>query len=303
MKTQFCPICGPKTAKIPLYSQNFKSSHLNKKVFSARRLPDRLRYKTVRCGNCGLVYADSILEANKLAKLYKNSLLTYQGQIDDLTKTYGHYLRSLEKFDVNKNSLLEIGCGNGFFFLEAKRQGYRKVSGVEPSLDAIKKAPKSVQKQIKNTMFNRKLFKKNSFDVICFFQTFDHVLNPNKFLKDCHYLLKPGGLILAINHNVESLQAKILKEKSPIIDIEHSYLYSKVTMPLIFKKNKFNVLKVSSTFNIYSLDYLFHLLPLSEKLKLRLISIVNKSILKELKLKLWLGNLLLIAQKPKSQGN
>ncbi|MFH2061642.1 MAG: class I SAM-dependent methyltransferase [Candidatus Beckwithbacteria bacterium] len=296
MKIQFCPICGPKATKKTLYSQNFKLSQLSKKIFSARRLPDRLRYKTVQCHNCGLIYADSILETDKLAKLYKNSLLTYQDQILDLTKTYGYYLHSLENFNVNKNSLLEIGCGNGFFLLEAKRQGYRKVKGVEPSLDAIKKTPNSIKKEIKNTMFSRKLFKKNSFDVICFFQTFDHILNPNQFLKDCHYLLKSGGVILAINHNVESLQAKILKEKSPIIDIEHSYLYSPSTMSLIFKKNKFNVLQIKSTYNIYSLGYLFHLLPLPEKIKSFLTNLVKNSYLRKLKLKLKLGNLILIAK-------
>ncbi len=297
MKKQFCPICGPQVEKIPLYPQNFKISQLNKKIFSARRLPDRLHYKTVKCQNCGLVFADAVLDNNQLTKLYQASTLTYQDQIPDLAKTYGYYLKKLEKFKVKKNRLLEIGCGNGFFLLEAKKQGYKQVWGVEPSLDAIKKAPKSLQKTIKNSMFHQKLFAANSFDVICFFQTFDHILDPNKFLKDCYYLLKPSGLILAINHNIESFQAKILKEKSPIIDIEHSYLYSKKTMPLIFEKNKFEVLQVNSTFNLYSPDYLLHLLPLPNKLKTNLITLINNFHLKNIKLKLKLGNLILIAKK------
>jgi len=297
MKKLFCAICGPKADKKLLYQRNFELNQINKKVFSARRLPDRLHCKTVQCQNCGLVFADSILKTNQLAKLYKASLLTYQNQTPDLSKTYRHYLKKLEKFKVKKNKLLEIGCANGFFFLEAKKQGYKQVWGVEPSLDAFNKAPKQIQKRIKNTMFSKKLFKKNYFDVICFFQTFDHIFNPNLFLKDCYHLLKPGGLILAINHNVNSLQSKILKDKSPIIDIEHPYLYSQKTMRSIFEKNKFQVLKTSSTFNIYSLHYIIHLLPLPLKFKSTIFSFVKSLNLDNIKLKLKLGNLILIARK------
>jgi len=267
MKNQTCPICGPKANKKLLYSQNFKPSQLNLKVFSARRLPDRLHYKTVKCKTCSLTYADSILNKSLLSKLYKQSLFTYKNQIQDLTKTYGYYLKKLEDFNASKADLLEIGCGNGFLLLEAKQQGYQKVFGVEPSSDAVKKAPKKIKKHIKKAMFGKKLFPKNSFDVICFFQTFDHISNPNKFLKDCYHLLKPGGLILAINHNIDSFQSKVLKDKSPIIDIEHPFLYNPKTFKQIFQKNKFKVLKVKPTFNIYSLDYLFHLLPLPKKNK------------------------------------
>lgn len=289
MKTQFCPICGPQAAKKELYPQNFKLSQINPKIFSARRLPDRLHYRIVKCNQCGLVYSDPVLNQDQISQLYNQSLFTYKDRVNDLTKTYGYYLRQLGKYKVKKNQLLEIGCGNGFFLSEAKQQGYQLVWGVEPSQDAINQAPVGLKKYIKHAVFNQKLFAKNSFDVICFFQTFDHIGEPNQFLNDCHYYLKLGGLILAINHNVDSLQSKILKEHSPIIDIEHTYLYNLKTMRLIFQKNKFQVVKTGSTFNIYPLDYLFHLLSLPKKITPKI----------RLKLKLWLGNLMIVARKNK----
>lgn len=272
MKKQFCPLCGPKTPNKVIYQQNFRSDQINKKVFSARRRPDRLHYKMVKCLGCGLVYADSILEPKKINQLYCKSLFTYESRVDDLSRTYGYYLEKLEGFQVNKDRLLEVGCGNGFLLLKAKEQGYKEVWGVEPSLEAVNKAVEDIKQRIKNTVFKKSLFPKYFFDVICFMQTFDHIYNPNKFLQDCCYLLKPGGLILAINHNVDAFQAKILKERSPIIDVEHPFLYSMKTMSLIFKKNKFEVLKLEPIFNIYSINYLF------------------------LKLKLKLGNLMIIAR-------
>lgn len=289
MKTQFCPICGPRVVKKQLYRQNFILSQITARVFSARRRPDRIHYRLVRCGRCGLVFSDPVLPLSQLTSLYRESRFTYSGHVADLTKTYGYYLRYLEKYGVIKDRLLEIGCGNGFMLLEAKRQGYREVWGVEPSGDAVRQAPETIRPYIKQTVFRPKLFSKNYFDAVCFFQTFDHISQPNNFLKACFDLLKPGGLILAFNHNVESLQAKLLKEKSPIIDVEHTYLYSPATMRLIFKKNKFQVLRIGPSFNIYPIDYLWQLLSAPKWLKPPF----------NFKLKLPIGNLFLAARKPK----
>lgn len=272
MITQFCPLCGPKAKKKELYSQNFKFSQINPQVFSARRSPDRLHYRIVQCHQCGLVFSDPILAPAKISHLYNQSFFTYKNRIKDLTLTYGYYLKQLEKYGVKKAKLLEIGCGNGFFLAEAKKQGYQSVWGVEPSQDAIEQASKKLQSFIRHSVFKPKLFPRNYFDVICFFQTFDHISQPNQFLTICNDYLRPGGLILAINHNVEAFQAKILRSFSPIIDIEHTYLYSLVTMPLIFQANKFQVLKSGPIFNYLPFNFV--------------------------KLKLWLGNLMLVAQKP-----
>lgn len=284
MKTQFCPLCGPKKKKQLLYRQNFKLSQINSEVFSARRKPDRLHYQMVRCSGCGLVYSDPILPSDQINRLYQKSRFTYTDRSADLVKTYGYYLKQLDRHKTKKNRLLEIGCGNGFFLQEARRQGYRQVWGVEPSRQAAGLAPDWLKQKIKITVFKPNLFPKNYFDVICFFQTFDHIIDPNRFLKECYRILKPGGLVLAINHNVESLPAKLLRSYSPIIDVEHAYLYSLKTMQLIFAKHGFQVLKTAPSFNYYPLDYLAHLLSLPF---FRL----------PFKFKFWLGNLHLIARK------
>ena len=57
--------------------------------------------------------------------------------------------------------------------------------------------------------------------MISVFQTFDHIPNPNDFLQDCLKILKKDGIIIAINHNIDSISHRILKERSPIIDIGH----------------------------------------------------------------------------------
>ena len=294
---QLCAICGKGAPRKVLYKQNFDLKDANENTFSARRLPDGIHYRILKCINCDLVYSSPILPEARLKKLYKESKITYGEQIQDLTKTYGHYLRELEKYGVVKGKLLEIGCGNGFFLVEAKKQGYKEVYGVEPSREAIKKAPREVANKIKNDLFNKKLFSRDFFDVICFFQTFDHISSPNEFLKNCFNILKPGGFVLAFNHNVSSIQALVLGEKSPIIDIEHTYLYNPKTMRMIFEKNKFQVISLLPSFNIYSLNYLIHLVPLPRKIKNFLLSFLKSIGVSKLKLRLRIGNMVLYAKK------
>ena len=55
-----CPICGTAGNAAELYPANFAPRDLNPAIFSARRLPDRLRYRLVRCNDCRLVRSDPV---------------------------------------------------------------------------------------------------------------------------------------------------------------------------------------------------------------------------------------------------
>ncbi len=300
MKKTECAVCQKKSSVKLLYSQNFKLKDINESIFSARRLPDGIHYRIVKCRQCGLVFSDPILSETALGRLYRESKFTYGEQIADLTKTYGFYLKELEKYEVVKGRLLEIGCGNGFLLAEAKKQGYREVYGVEPSWEAIRKAPMKIRKIIKSSIFKKGLFPRNYFDIICFFQTFDHISNPNKFLINCYRMLKPGGYILALNHNVDSFQAFVLGEKSPIFDIEHTYLYNSKTTRIIFEKNNFQTISLKPATNINPFSYLVHLMPLPNVVKKYTLFILEKLGISNLKFKMRIGNLIIIARKPVS---
>ncbi|MDH7475884.1 MAG: class I SAM-dependent methyltransferase [Microgenomates group bacterium] len=296
MRIQKCAICEKNNYQI-LYRENIPPDKINEKVFSARRLPDKIHYQIVQCQNCGLVYSNPIFSLDKIKNLYRKSYVAYEESLENLKKTYGHYLRQLENFAPKKNRLLDIGCGNGFFLEEALNQGYKEVFGVEPGKKSVLKAKPQIRKNIKIDFFHASLFPKNFFDVITCFQTLDHIPDPNTFLKDCRWVLKKGGLMLFINHDVGHIVNRFLGEKSPIIDIEHTYLFDKKTIKKIFEKHHFKVLKVGSATNIHNLGYWIKLFPLANFLKLGLINILKKTSLDTLKIKLAVGNLVVFARK------
>lgn len=293
-----CPICNTENKATQIYPENFDLEALTPDTFSARRLPDQIHYRIVKCNNCKLVRSDPVMQIEILNQLYSDSSFNYDDQIDNLKFTYGKYLAKINSSKKDKGSLLEIGCGNGFFLEEAIRSGYSDVRGVEPSKIAIGKANERLRKHIICDIMRPGLFHPGSFDLVCMFQVLDHVPDPCSLIKECWNVLKPGGSILIINHNIDAISSKMLKEKSPIIDIEHTYLFSPKTISKLLKDCNFSVKKQGLVYNRYSIPYLLKLLPLNKMMKQTLLSLFN-NFLRYISLSVPLGNMYLIAQKGK----
>jgi len=293
-----CAICQTLGNTSELYPANFDIHSINPEIFSARRLPDRLHYRLVRCNQCGLVRSDPVAPPHVLAGLYKQSAFTYTREVENIKQTYGRYLTRLTKYGVQKNELLEIGCGNGFFLEEALAQGYLNVRGIEPSERSVLEARSDVRQNIVCDVMHPGIFKSEQFDVICLFQVLDHLFDPGSLLDECFNILKPGGLILCLNHNIESWSAKLLKELSPIIDIEHTFLYSPATLSRLFQNHGSISRQVAPVYNIYAASYLAHLLPLPTSIKTPILNFLNKSFFGKITLSVPLGNIYIVAQKP-----
>jgi SAM-dependent methyltransferase len=293
-----CAICDTEGNATEVYPANFDQAALNPEIFSARRLPDRIHYRMVRCHTCGLVRSDPVAETALLARLYAESTFDYGTEVDNLKWTYGRYLAKLGKHGARKDSLLEIGCGNGFFLEEAAAQGYRKVTGVEPSSDAVAGAERSIRSNLVCDIMRPGLFAPETFDVICMFQVFDHIPNPVELLEECRRVLKPGGVVLCLNHNIDSVSARLFKERSPIIDIEHTYLYSPATLGKLFTAHGFEVTETGSVSNTYSATYLARLVPLPPAVKTPMLRFLEQHSVGRTRLSVALGNLYLIAGKP-----
>ncbi len=292
-----CALCKTEGNASELYPPNFDLGAFNPEVFSARRLPDRIHYRLVRCNACGLVRSDPVADPQTLAQLYAQSSFDYSSELGALRQTYGKYLARLQRLGAKKGSLLEIGCGNGFFLEEALAQGYRSVRGVEPSADAVSRASPAVREFIVCDIARPGLFEPEQFDVICIFQVFDHIADPNTLLEECFRILKHGGLLLIFNHNIEAFSARLLGERSPIIDIEHTYLYSPATLSRLARSHGFEIAHAGPVFNTYSLAYLTRLLPFPAGLKRRVLAALNATPLARIQLPAPLGNAQVVARK------
>ena len=294
-----CPLCLSLEDYEVLYPKNFEEADLSADVYSARKIPDRIHYQIVRCHRDGMVRSNPVPEESFINELYKQSKFTYEHETEHLVTTYLAALEPVLRQLPKAARILEVGCGNGFLLKALCEKGYGNVCGVEPSIEAAAKSDPLVRDKITVDVLGPATFKSGTFDLICFFQVLEHMRDPNDFLKICHDLLVPGGFVVAFNHDVESLQARILRERSPIIDIGHYSLFSKVTMEKIFMRNHFQTVKTDSPLNVVSLRHMIWLVPFLNRIKAKFLGAhggVLGSLL-NLRLRVRLGNLRLIAVK------
>ncbi len=290
-----CAICGSEGKADEVYAANVEPDMLDDAVFSARRPPDGIHFRMVRCRTCGLLRSDPIVPAEHLARLYAGSHFD-ESEVPNLRRTYGRVLTELDQYGARKDALLELGSGTGFFLAEARANGYRRTVGVEPSLEAAARADRIAGVETVRDVMRDGLFTPDSFDVVCIFQTLDHLPDPASVLDECRRVLRPGGLVLAFNHDTAAPSARLLGERSPIVDVEHTYLYDPRTMRRLFESRGYEVCAVGSVRNLISLRYLIHLVPLPGPLKA-----LARTLLEPIGgLRLWvpLGNLRLIARRP-----
>lgn len=293
-----CAICENKQKIIELYPETINFEKVNAETFSARRTPDRMHFRLVKCTNCDLIFSNPILGRHKIDNLYKKSSFSYIDESKYLKKTYLSYLeKALVGLDKSKLKLLDIGCGNGFFLEEVKNFGVKSVYGVEPSKAAVEKASKNLKKNIKNDILKPNLFKNNFFDVICCFHTLDHITNPNSFLKICFKLLKKDGIILFVVHNTDGLSVKVFGEKSAIFDIEHIYLFNPKSLSTIFAKNGFKIIDIFDIKNRYPISYWTRMVPIPTPLKYLFLKILEVTNIGKVPLAIKPGNIGIIARK------
>lgn len=291
-----CPICEKKSHNI-VYNSNLPKNIYNSN-YSGRKTPDSYHYEMVRCNKCEVLYASAIYSESILETLYSISDFPYIEEVPGLKLTYKSCLNQAKEYIKDKINFLDIGCGNGFMLEVAYEIGWSNPVGVEPSSKAIEMAKPQVKKNIINKTFDANDFNKNFFDVIFCAMILEHVADINIFLKKIKSILKPGGIIIAVTHDEGHILARLLKNKHPIINDEHAYVFSSKSLNKIFKKHDYTIKKISKLKNIYTIKYWLGMVPIFKGLISIFSSILDKINILDSKVGIKAGNIYIIAQKP-----
>ena len=292
-----CPICETLGNSVSVYPSNVDETSFSTEVFSARRLPDRRHYQWVRCKKCTLLRSDPVLDVD-LEKLYVESTFDYSTEVDGLKKTYFNLVNKALGSKNFSKSIFEVGGGNGFFLEAAKDGGFASVAGVEPSTEAINAARSDIKPYMIASMMKSGVLKSNSFEVGTMFHTLDHLSDPVATLKDCLDALEPGGVFVVAIHNERAWSARLMGERSPIIDVEHTHLYTRKSGEALFRKVGFTDVRSGSYNNHYSLAYILHLIPISRAFRKKVLESWIGTLLGKIKVIVPLGNMWVAGAKP-----
>ncbi len=292
-----CLNCESNADTVVLYPRSFSVEALGPETFSARRETEHYHYQLLRCRRCGMVFSSPVLAPARQAELYRRSAVTYSNEAPAIARTYIHYLERHAHLLARREVALEVGCGSGFFLRELSRFGFKEVLGVEPSEDAVQRAGE-LRGKIYNGFFENASFENGSIDLICCFQTLDHVTNPLNVLKKCAELLRPGGAVYLIVHNERAMQARVFGERSPIYDVEHVYLFNRTTLSRVCEKAGLRPAPVFAVRNTYPLDYWLRMAPIPAKRWWRRCGELLR--ISQVSLTIPAGNIGIFARKPRS---
>ena len=209
----------------------------NTSDFSVIHQKDRWQY--LRCTGCGLVSLHPRPTPQELIKSYDTYLPVRPADIAEWKRMMQPIVDASADLIESRNrtgrgSLMDIGCGYGFFLEEMKLRGW-EVSGVEISKTGRQYAKHTLNIEVYSEPLETLLLPDNSFDVVTLFYVIEHVLEPLFLLKRINHILKPGGLILLRWPHTTPI-VRILGPLSRKIDLYHTPFHIHDFSPKTIKK-------------------------------------------------------------------
>ena len=150
-------------------------------------------------------------------------------------------------------SIVDIGCGEGFFLRAIKKKTNAETWGIEIVTEIAQRAKKNVDRiltgNIEEVVFS---LPEGYFDCITFNDVLEHLVHPEIILKSIGSKLKSDGIIIASIPNVRYFknlfELLILKdweykEGGGILDSTHLRFFTKKSMVRLFENAGYTVIK------------------------------------------------------------
>ncbi len=202
-------------------------------------------FMVVRCRRCALVYVNPRPTEIEIHKYYPEEFYDPVVDADQLLRDKQELLSLKYSYvkDITPGRLLEIGCAKGEFMMFMKQHGWN-VSGV----DFSNKPPNVFGLDIRYGSIESADFDDNSFDLVALWAVLEHVYSPKRMLREVCRLLKPGGALVLLVTNFNSLPARLMRQD----DVpRHTTLFTSATISRLLKATGFTVNYVRCDHRLY----------------------------------------------------
>jgi SAM-dependent methyltransferase len=291
-----CPLCGSSSGHVAA-AANVRLEKLDAFAFASRKIPEYMHHRLVMCNRCDLLYASPAPTTESLFDAYAGADYDSGEESRYASATYSTLLRELVGPKALSGPALDIGTGDGAFLAALAALGIDDAIGVEPSLAPVATAPAAIQRKIRQGPFRAEDFPPGHFGLVTSFQTLEHIADPVATCRGAHDLLRDGGAVLVVGHNRRAPLNKLAGRRSPIYDIEHLQLFSPVSLRSLLERCGFSDIRVRPVVNRYPARYWARLLPLPQRAKAILLSVLDRTRLSGLPVSLPVGNIAAVGFK------
>ena len=206
-----CPNCGADNFDV-LLDSNMKDYDFQKAMGTVYMILGSHYGRHVRCRNCHLIYVSPIEKSNNINKGYTEMESTDAAIIRESRLRATRSQVQLIRRYKGGTTLLDIGCGEGFFLFNASEAGYT-TKGIELSQCAVSYARKEFGLDIESRPFEESQYPENFFDAVTLWQVLEHVPYPLAMLRKVRSILKPGGVVAVSTPNIGGVPARILGKR------------------------------------------------------------------------------------------
>jgi len=220
--------------------------------------------RVIRCQDCGLVFFNPQPSDAELARIYNANYFlgsensaSRQALREIKAATAGLYLSEIRRYHGTATGrLLEIGCGDGDFLMQAESAGWQ-VTGVDYAAAACATA----QGRLKNgevlhgELAGLKL-PSDQYDLCVIADVLEHVRSPLEFLREIHRVLKPGGTLFVATPSLDSWSARFLRQKWMEFKAEHLTYFDRQTLQTALFRSGFREVVVQPGWKILTFDYI-----------------------------------------------
>lgn len=235
-KLESCPSCGhPK---------------FNNHLIASDHAHTGESFALVQCDKCELVFTNPRPTQHTIAPYYgSEDYISHTNKTSGLVGIAYRIVRNItlrqkekliSKHSPTQGSLLDFGCGTGFFLQYCMRKGW-STEGMEPDPKAAVAATKNAGTTIHQTLDEIK----GSFDVITAWHVLEHVHDLSETLRQLKSLLNENGRLVIALPNVNSWDAKHYKENWAGLDVpRHLYHFTRSSFEILTQSRKLKIIDI-----------------------------------------------------------
>ncbi len=236
----------------------------------------------MKCNSCGLVYLNPRPAISEFGKIYPSNYHAF----DFSEKDFGIVYKIRSRLEANRllsfckglpadARILDVGCGDGFHLKLLRQYGKKswELEGIDIDKRAIEMAEKSGL-SVHHGSIESIALPQNRFDLALMIQTIEHVEKPAEVLMAVRNFLKPGGRLVIVTDNTDSLDFRFFKKSywGGYHFPRHWNLFNRNSLKRLAEKNDFEVVHLGTQYSPVNWVYSIHNWLVAKKSSRRLIN-------------------------------